>query len=45
MRVTIVLDDKLRKLLREKQAQIIKDTTAHYSFSAVINDYLWKGLK
>ncbi len=45
MRVTIVLDDILSQLLREKQAKVIKDSGKNYSFSMVINDYLRKGLK
>lgn len=45
MRVTIVLDDKLAKILRQKQAKVIADTGENCSFSMVINDYLWKGLK
>lgn len=44
MRVTIVLNDELSKLLRVKQATVIKNTGANYSFSSVVNDYLRKGL-
>jgi len=45
MRVTIVLNDELSKLLRKKQAEVIKDTNANYSFSSVVNEYLRRGLK
>ncbi len=44
-RVTIVLDDELLKKLHDIQAQLIKESKAHGSFSGVLNDTLRKGLK
>jgi hypothetical protein len=44
-RITIVLDDDLVKKLREKQAQLIKESTKSVSFSSVINQVLRKSIK
>lgn len=44
-RITIILNDKVMKKLREKQAKMIMDTSGSVSFSKVINDTLNKYLK
>ncbi len=44
-RITIVLDDNLVKKLREKQANLIKESTKSVSFSRVVNETLRKGIK
>lgn len=44
MRATIVLDDDLNQVLREKQAALIKKTSKNQSFSQVVNDVIRKGL-
>ena len=45
MRVTIVLDDNLASKLRDLQAAAIKAEKKNYSFSAIINAVIEKGLK
>ena len=44
-RVTIVLEDKLVKKLRERQSKLIKVSTKSISFSRVMNEAIRKGLK
>ena len=44
-RVTIVLDDNLRKKLHERQAKLIKESGKSVSFSKVLNEVLREGLK
>ena len=44
-RITIVLNDKVMKKLRERQAKRIMETSESTSFSIVINDTLNKYLK
>lgn len=44
-RVTIMLDDDLDQVLRDRQARLIKKTQASYSFSKVLNEALRKELK
>ena len=44
-RITIILDDDLRKKLHEIQAKLIKQSTKSVSFSRVLNDVLRKNLK
>ena len=44
-RITIMLDDKLERRLRDYQAKTIKDSGANFSFSACLNEILEKGLK
>lgn len=44
-RVTIMLDEDIEKILRLKQAKLIKKLNQSISFSRVINDALREGLK
>ncbi len=44
-RITIILDDDLRKKLHEIQAKQIKKTQKSVSFSRVLNEVLHKGFK
>lgn len=44
-RITIVLDDKIDKKIRNRQAKKIMDTGRNFSFSACINEVLERGLK
>jgi len=44
-RVTIMIDDDLDKKLRNRQAKIIQNEQASYSYSRVVNDTLRKVLK
>ncbi len=44
-RITIMLDDDLRKKLHELQAKQIKESSKSMSFSAVLNETLRKSLK
>ncbi len=44
-RITIILDDDLRKKLHEIQAKQIKKSEKSVSFSRVVNEMLSKGLK
>ncbi len=44
-RKTIVIDEKIEKILRLKQAKLIKNLNKIISFSRVINDALREGLK
>ncbi|GFN40731.1 MAG: conserved hypothetical protein [Marine Group I thaumarchaeote] len=44
-RITIMLDDDLQKKLREKQAQLIKQSKKSVSFSKVVNLILSEGIK
>ncbi len=44
-RITIILDEDLRKKLHEIQAKQIKQSTKSVSFSRVLNEVLRKGLK
>ena len=43
-RVTIVIDDDLDKKLRTKQAKMINQTQASYSYSKALNEELRKTL-
>ena len=45
LRVTIMIDEDLDQKLRNKQARVIKETQASYSFSKALNDTLRKVLK
>jgi len=40
-----MLDEDLEKILRQRQAQLIKKSNTSVSFSAVIDQTLRKGLK
>jgi len=44
-RVTIMIDEDLDKKLRLRQAKMIQQTNASYSYSRVLNDTLRKVLK
>ncbi|MBA4447527.1 MAG: hypothetical protein H2B07_01360 [Nitrosopumilaceae archaeon] len=44
-RVTIMIDDDLDKKLRLRQAKLIQQEQASYSYSKVINETLRKVLK
>jgi len=44
-RVTIMIDEDLDKKLRLRQAKIIQQEQASYSYSRVLNDTLRKSLK
>lgn len=44
-RVTIVLDDNILKKLHDKQAKLIKETSKSVSFSRVVSETLYKGIK
>lgn len=44
-RVTIMIDDDLDKKIRTKQAKMIQQEQASYSYSRTLNDYLRKALK
>ncbi len=44
-RITIILDEDLRKKLHEIQAKQIKKSEKSVSFSRVLNEVLRKGLK
>jgi len=44
-RITITLDDKILKKLRNKQAKLLKTENGSVSLSRVINDYLEGSLK
>ena len=44
-RKTIVIDEKIEKILRLKQAKLIKNLKKNISFSRVVNDTLLEGLK
>ena len=44
-RVTIMIDDDIDKKLRLRQAKMIQQKQASYSYSRVINDALRKVLK
>ena len=44
-RVTIMIDEDLDKKLRLRQAKIIQQEQASYSYSRVVNDALRKVLK
>jgi len=44
-RVTVVMDEDLMKKLRLRQAKMIQQEQASYSFSRALNDALRKGLK
>ena len=44
-RVTIMIDDDLDKKLRLRQAKLIQQAQASYSYSKVINETLRKVLK
>jgi len=44
-RVTIMLDDDLDKKVRIRQAKMIQQKQATYSFSRSLNDILRKGFK
>ncbi len=44
-RVTIMIDDDLDKKLRLRQAKMIQQEQASYSYSKVLNDTLRKVLK
>ena len=45
LRITIMLDDNLIILLRQKQAKLLKTSTKSVSFSAVLNQTLRIALK
>jgi len=45
LRITIMMDDDLAKLLRQKQAKLLKNSTKSVSFSAVLNQTLRVALK
>ncbi len=44
-RKTIVIDEKIEKILRLKQAKLIQNLKKNISFSRVVNDTLLEGLK
>ncbi len=44
-RITIVIDEDINKKLRLRQAKIIQQEQASYSYSRVVNDVLRKVLK
>lgn len=44
-RVTIMLDDDLDQVLRDRQSRLIKKNQSSYSFSKVLNEALRKELK
>ena len=44
-RITIMLDDDLKKKLRDKQAKLIKQGNKSVSFSQVINQALAESVK
>lgn len=44
-RVTIMLNDEIKKKLHEIQAKQIQESTLSVSFSQVVNDVLDRGLK
>ncbi len=44
-RITIMIDEDIEKILRLKQAKLIKNLKKNVSFSRVINDTLREGLK
>ena len=44
-RVTIMIDEDLDKKLRLRQAKIIQQEQASYSYSRIVNDTLRKVLK
>ena len=44
-RITIVIDEDINKKLRLRQAKIIQQEQASYSYSRVVNDTLRKVLK
>jgi len=44
-RVTIMIDDDLDKKLRLRQAKMIQQEQASYSYSKVLNDVIRKALK
>ncbi len=44
-RVTIMIDDDLDKKIRMRQAKMIQQNQASYSFSKTLNEILRKSLK
>ena len=44
-RVTITLDEKLVRMLRNKQTEMMLDNNKQISISAVVNNLLFKALK
>ena len=44
-RVTVMIDDDLEKKLRLRQAKMIQQEQASYSYSKVLNEVLRKSLK
>jgi len=44
-RITVMLDKEIDKKLRNKQANMIKNTSGTVSFSRVLNEVLRKALK
>ena len=44
-RITVVLDDSIKKKLHEKQAKLIKESVGSVSFSRVVNETLRKHFK
>ena len=44
-RITVMIDDDLEKKLRLRQAKMIQQEQASYSYSKVLNEVLRKSLK
>ncbi len=44
-RITIIIDDDIAAILRQKQAKLIKGSLKSVSFSRVLNEVLRKNLK
>ncbi|MDH3501218.1 MAG: hypothetical protein OEL69_01765 [Nitrosopumilus sp.] len=44
-RVTIMIDDELDKKIRLRQAKLIQQEQASFSYSKVLNDVLRKNMK
>jgi len=43
-RITITLDEELFRKIRKEQARLVKKSSNYVSFSAVLSQYLTKGL-